>query len=117
MSDIYTTKIYNYMEGASNLNYKVTLSTASASAAATSAVNAIGPVRMSLTGDFGGGTATLQAQDPDSSWTNVIGSGFSSAADALIDFPGWVSNTVRVNLTSTSAPNLVVWLQAGRSRT
>ena len=71
----------------------------------------IGPVRLSLTNDFGTGTAKLQAQAPDGSWVDVANGSFTAATDTLFDFPEFSQNNVRVNLASSSSPDLDIWIQ------
>ena len=71
-----------------------------------------GPVRLSLTGDFGTGTAKLQAMTPTGNWVDVANGSFTAATDTLFDFPQQANNNLRVDLASSSSPTLVVWLQA-----
>ena len=70
-----------------------------------------GPVRLSLTGDFGTGTAKLQANDPGGNVVDIAGGSFTAATDTLYDFPEGAKTELRVNLASSSAPDLLVWLQ------
>lgn len=76
----------------------------------------VGPVRLSLSGSFGGGTAKLQAQDPSGAWVDVAGGSFTIAADQLFDFPENVQNQLRVDMSGSTTPTLVVWLQSTLSR-
>jgi len=78
----------------------------------TTAQNIGGPVRLSLTGDFGTGTAKLQAQTPTGNWVDVANGSFTAATDKLFDFPVQANNKLRVDISSSSSPALVVWLQA-----
>jgi len=71
----------------------------------------IGPVRMSLSGTFGGGTAVLRARDPSGAFVNVEGGSFTAAKDQLFDFPVGQGNILDVDLSGSTTPALVVWLQ------
>ena len=77
----------------------------------TSASQTIGPVRLSLTGGFGSGTAQLQAKDPSNAWISVANGAFTAATDTLFDFPEDSVNDLRVNISSSTNPTLVIWLQ------
>lgn len=74
-----------------------------------------GPVRLSLTGDFGSGTAKLQSKDPSGAWVDVANGSFTAATDTLFDFPIEANNELRVDLASSSGAALIVWLQANRN--
>ena len=73
-----------------------------------------GPVRLSLTGTFGGGTAQLQTKDPGGNWVDVANGSFTAVTDTLFDFPLEANNEVRVDLSGSTTPALVVWIQAHR---
>ena len=77
----------------------------------TNAKRYIGPIRLSLSGTFGGGTATLQSKDPAGNWVDIANGAFTAVTDTIFDFPGDVGNTVRVNLTGSTSPALVIWVQ------
>lgn len=77
----------------------------------TTSVKTINPVRMSLTGTFGGGTAKLQVQDPNEAWVDVAGGSFTAVTDTLFDFPKMSVNDLRVDISGSTTPALVVWLQ------
>lgn len=76
----------------------------------------VGPVRMSLSGSFGGGTAKLQAKDPSGAWVDVAGGSFTIAADQLFDFPEHTQNQLRVNMAGSTTPTLVIWIQSSLAR-
>src|SRR5210317_464630 len=78
----------------------------------TSTVNVGGVVRVSLTGDFGSGTAKLQAQTPAGSFVDVNGASWTSATDTLVEFPPNSNNIVKINLASSTSPALVCWIQS-----
>ncbi len=80
----------------------------------TDAVKYVGPIRLSLKGDFGSGTATLQDKDPVNVFDGVTNGVFTAEADKLIDYPIAEINEVRVNLAGSTAPTLVVWIQGKR---
>ena len=71
----------------------------------------IGPVRISLTGDFGGGTLKIQAEDPSGAFVDVAGASRTAADDFLIDFPASAQNKLQSDLSGSTTPALVVWLQ------
>ena len=72
----------------------------------------VGPVRLSLTGSFGGGAAKLQAKDPSGAYVDVAGGSFTAATDTMFDFPEHVQNQLRVNLAGSTTPALVIWIQS-----
>ncbi len=74
-------------------------------------VTTIGPLRLSLTGVFGSGTAKLQARTPEGTIVDVAEGSFTAATDTIFDFPARSETDVRVKLTGSSSPLLVVWLQ------
>jgi len=76
----------------------------------------IGPVRWSLTGSFGGGTAKLQARDPSSTASSgvvvdIAEASATAAVDKVIDFPQGAVNWLATNIASSTTPSLVVWTQ------
>jgi hypothetical protein len=77
----------------------------------TKGVEVYGRCHLSLTNDFGSGTAKLQAQAPDGSWVDVANGAFTAATDTVFDFPRYGINTVRVNLASSTSPDLDIWIQ------
>lgn len=76
----------------------------------------VGSVRLSLTGTFGGGTAKLQAKDPSGTFVDVDGGSFTAVTDTIFDFPANVQNQLRVDLSGSTAPALVIWLQSELDR-
>lgn len=71
-----------------------------------------GPIRLSLTGTFGGGTATLQAKVPQTTtFIDVVNGAFTSPTDKRIDWPKAAKTVVRVNVSGSTTPNLLAWLQ------
>lgn len=77
----------------------------------TNYVRVVGPIRLSLTGGFGGGTAKLQARDVSGADVDIAGASYGAAADAKIDFPANAVNQVRVDISGSTTPTLVVWVQ------
>ncbi len=84
---------------------------------ATIGVQVVGPVHLSLTNDFGTGTATFQARDPGGVFVAVANGAFTAATDTLFDYPPGVLNTVRINLTGSSSPDLDIWIQGSNPHT
>jgi hypothetical protein len=71
-----------------------------------------GPVRLSLTGTFGSGTAKLQARTPEyNTAVDVKNGSFTAVTDTLFDFPAKSETDVRVDLSGSTSPLLVVWIQ------
>ena len=71
----------------------------------------IGPARLSLTGTFGSGTAKLQAKDPGGNWIDVANGSFTAVTDTIFDFPARSETDLRVDLSGSTNPTLVVWIQ------
>ncbi len=71
----------------------------------------VGPIRLSLTGSFGAGTAKLQCKDPSGVFVDIASGSFAAAADAIFDFPIAESNELQIDLAGATAPALVVWIQ------
>ncbi len=80
----------------------------------TDPVKYVGPIRLSLKGDFGTGTATLQDKGPDNVFDGVANGAFTAEADKIIDYPVAEINEVQVDLAGATAPSLVVWIQGKR---
>ena len=74
----------------------------------------IGPVRLSLTNDFGTGTAKLQNKDPSDATVDVANGSFTAVTDTIFDFPVDEINEIAVNLAGSTAPDLDIWLQGHR---
>jgi len=70
-----------------------------------------GPVWVSLSGGFGGGTATIQRKNISETAVAIVGETHTVAADRMIDFPPNTVNEVRVNIASSTTPTLAVSLQ------
>lgn len=108
MADVYSTKIYQALGGGLTVDNRQVLS----ADGSTSAVAFIGPVWLSLSGSFGGGTAQLQVNDGVNN-VAVQGGSFTAAADTIFDFPP-SSNTLNVSLSSATSPALVVRIVSGQ---
>ena len=74
----------------------------------------IGPVRLSLTDDFGGGTAKLQTKDPSDATIDVDGGAFTALTDTRFDYADDAINELAVNLAGSTSPDLKVWIQGKR---
>ena len=79
----------------------------------TTGVDHYGPVRLSITGGFGGGTVKLQALDPSNAWVDIAGASFTAVTDTLYDFPAASKTTLRVDVNGSTTPTLVIWIQGG----
>lgn len=77
----------------------------------TTWVEVVGPCRISISNDFGSGTATIQARTPENAALAVAEGTATAAVDKVVDFPAGSRNAVRVNLASSSSPDLDVWVQ------
>lgn len=71
----------------------------------------VGPVRVSLTGTFGGGTFKMEAEDPSGVPVDVAGTSRTAVDDFRIDFPDGVENKINEDLSGSTTPVLVVWIQ------
>lgn len=78
----------------------------------TEYVKTVGPVRVSITGDFGSGTAKVQMKDPSDAAVDVANASYSAAADAYLEIPLNAINEVRISLSGSANPALVVWIQS-----
>ena len=78
----------------------------------TGGVQTGGRVVLHLSNDFGTGTAKLQMQLPDGEWDDVVNGSFTAATDTVFDFPERSNNVVRVNLASSSSPDLDILIQS-----
>jgi len=74
----------------------------------------VGPVRLSLTGSFGAGTAKVQCRDPSGVFVDVANGSFNAVTDTVLDFPITESNELQVDLAGATAPSLVVWIQGNQ---
>ena len=74
-------------------------------------VTTMGPLRLSLKGDFGSGTAKLQARNPDGDADDVTNGSFTEVTDTIFDFPERSETDVRVDLSGATNPVLRAWLQ------
>lgn len=71
----------------------------------------VGPVRVSLTGTFGGGTLKIQAEDPTAVFVDVDGTAKTAVGDFVIDFPPSAENRLQADLSGATSPTLVIWIQ------
>lgn len=70
-----------------------------------------GPIHLSLTGGFGGGTAKLQTKDPNGDIIDVADASWTDVTNTLFDYPENSINSVAVNLAGATGPSLKVWVQ------
>ena len=70
----------------------------------------VGPVRVSLTGTFGGGTLTIQTEDPSGAFIDIAGTPRTAIDDLYINFPN-VENRLRAKLVGSASPALVITIQ------
>ena len=71
----------------------------------------VGPVRVSCTGTFGGGTLKIQAEDPTAVFVDVDGTVKTAIGDFVIDFPPGAENRLQADLSGATGPALVIWIQ------
>lgn len=76
-------------------------------------VRVIGPTRLSLSGDIGGGSAQVECKDPQNLIQTMNGVVFTALVEKLIEFDEGDINFVRVTLSGSSGPTLGVWFQGG----
>ena len=70
-----------------------------------------GPIWVSLSGTFGGGTAIIQRKNSAGTAVAIVGESHTVIADRVIDFPSDAVNEVRVTLSGSSSPSLAVSVQ------
>lgn len=70
-----------------------------------------GPVWISLSGTFGGGTAKVRSQDESGAFVNIIGATFNAPVDQLLDFPPGAKNVLDIDLAGSTTPSLITNLQ------
>ena len=79
----------------------------------TTAVSAVGPVVLVLTGDFGSGTAQFQMRPPGASeYVDLPDGSFTAAAAKVFNFPAATKNDYRVSLSGATSPDLDIVVQA-----
>lgn len=74
-------------------------------------VSVKGPIWVSLSGTFGGGTAIIQRKNAAGSAVAIVGESHTVAADRVIDFPPHAVNEVRINLSGSSSPSLATMVE------
>ena len=70
-----------------------------------------GPIWVSLSGTFGGGTAVIQRKNNSGAAVAIVGESHTVIADRVIDFPEKSVNEVRVTLSGSTSPALVCSIQ------
>ena len=74
-------------------------------------VEVVGPVAVCITGDFGGGTATIKREDSGGTYRDLANGALTVAADKRIEFPKGAFNKIKVTLAGATSPNLVISIQ------
>ena len=81
----------------------------------TTAKQFIGPVRLVLSGTFGGGTAVLRTVDPSNTPIPEVNGSFTAITSTRFDFPDESINVIDVDLSgATPTFELVVWIQGNQ---
>lgn len=70
-----------------------------------------GPVRLSLSGGFGGGTAQVKIKNKRDVAIDLTDGVFTQAVEHLFDFPEDSVNELAIDLTGSTTPTLAVWFQ------
>ena len=70
-----------------------------------------GEVLVILKGTFGSGTAQIQVAANDDDWVDLTGGSFTAAVAQIMNFPQKTKVKTRVNLSSSTSPNLYVELR------
>ena len=82
---------------------------------ATTEVKYIGPVMVSVSGEFGTttpGTAVVQVRDPGDNLVSIVSTSGTVTADFIVDFPVGAVNSLRVDLSgAVGTVALVIWTQ------
>jgi hypothetical protein len=73
----------------------------------------IGPVVVTLTGNFGGGTAKIQRKNRAEAVVDVVGASYTVADEKILDYSPGAVNWLAVDLSGSTAPALVVEIQDG----
>lgn len=109
MAEVYGAKIYGTTFGNGPTNNYQHLS---ASASATSAVNFVGPVAYSVSGDLGGGTVSIrQTISGSTQFVPIAGTSTTVAVSKTLDFPPGVRNTLKTVLLGGAAASCDIFLQ------
>lgn len=66
---------------------------------------------VSLSSDFGSGTATIERKNAAGAAVAIAAEAHTTAVDRIIDFPDQSTNEVRVTLASSTSPSLVCSIQ------
>ncbi len=74
-------------------------------------VEIVGPAWVSISNNFGTGTAKIQFKDTGGTAVDVTDGSFTTVADKVVDFPAFATNQLRVNLASSSSPDLDIVIQ------
>lgn len=77
----------------------------------TSYAKVKGPCWVSLSGTFGGGTATIERKNSAGTAVAIAGESHTVAADRLLDFPAGSTNEIRVTIASSTDPALACSVQ------
>ena len=77
----------------------------------SASLKVVGDCRLSLSGDFGSGTAKVQAKDPGGNSVDIAGASYTAATDTLLNFPTDAVNEVNIDLSGSTGPALVIWWQ------
>ena len=117
------TKIYNIQRAGEDVDsVENVISASGSSQLSTSAVAVIGPVRYAINGTVGGATVKVQVRQiltatASATWVDIAGTTAEDVVDQLIDFPPFVSNSIKCVVASASSnSDFNVWFQAGLGR-
>ena len=79
----------------------------------TSGIIVVGPVRISMIGNDGGGTSKIQFKDRNGDWKDVPGiTTITVPTEVILGWPTGVRNEVRVDLAGSTNPDWDVLIQS-----
>jgi len=79
----------------------------------TAEVTTVGPVFLSLSGTFGGGTVAIERKGTDDTWRSIAGASYTSGVDKVLNFAPKGVNKLRATLSGATTPSLRVAFQNG----
>lgn len=71
-----------------------------------------GRTRIKASGDFGGGTLTLQDKNPAGDYAAVVNGAWTEAVDKVAWYPRNAATEIKLVLSGSASPDLDVWIQS-----
>lgn len=73
----------------------------------------LGPVVVTITGTFDGGTAKIQRKNNAGATVDVVGAAYTTDAEKRLDYAQSATNWLAINLAGATTPSLVIEIQDG----